>query len=219
MSARCSRTDILPAIGALVSGLLVLGIAGCSTPENLPPLVLRDLSGEAHQPLTHAGERATVLFFVMHDCPLARTCAPEINRLVAECASRGVRSYLVYAEPELAPAAAQKHADDFGHKCPGLLDPWQELARFTGVKVSPEVAVLSPANELLYRGRIDDRLSAFGKLRAEPSRRDLRDALDAILAGKPAPNRLTKAVGCYLPTADRRKSGRPPSGNLPGRFE
>lgn len=211
MSARCFRTDILPAIVALVLGFMILGNAGCSTPGNHPPLVLRDLSGEAHQPLNHAGERATVLFFVMHDCPLARTCAPEINRIVAEYAVRGMRSYLIYAEPDLTLAAAQKHAGDFGHQCPVLLDPGQELVRFTGVKISPEVAVLSPGNELLYRGRIDDRLSAFGKLRAEPSRRDLRDALEAILAGKPAPNRLTKAVGCYLPAADRRKSGPPPS--------
>jgi hypothetical protein len=52
---------------------------------------------------------------------------------------------------------------------------------------------------VLYRGRIDDRVADFGKRRVEPTRRDLRLALDAILAGKPVPARRTKAVGCYIP--------------------
>jgi hypothetical protein len=59
--------------------------------------------------------------------------------------------------------------------------------------------VLSPSGDVLYRGRIDDRVADFGKRRVEPTRRDLRLALDAILAGKPVQARLTKAVGCYIP--------------------
>ena len=47
--------------------------------------------------------------------------------------------------------------------------------------------------------RIDDRAIAPGKHRAEPRQRDLRDALDAILAGKPVRERFTRAIGCYLP--------------------
>ena len=54
-------------------------------------------------------------------------------------------------------------------------------------------------SRLLYRGRIDDRVADFGKRRVEPTRRDLRLALDDILAGKPVQTRLTKAVGCYIP--------------------
>ena len=42
-------------------------------------------------------------------------------------------------------------------------------------------------------------MADFGKRRVEPTRRDLRLALDAILAGKPVSARLTKAVGCYIP--------------------
>ena len=71
--------------------------------------------------------------------------------------------------------------------------------------MSPEVAVFSPANVLLYRGRIDDRLITLGKQRVSPKRRDLREALDAIVAGKPVLVPVTKAFGCYLPTNENAK--------------
>lgn len=162
-------------------------------------LSLKDVHGKSHQPLANAGQKATALFFVLHDCPLARKCSPEINRIVADYEQHGVRSFLVYVEDDLSVRAARQHAKDFGYTCPVLLDREQQLVRFTGVTTSPEVAVLSPDNAVLYRGRIDDRLVAFGKQRVAPTRQDLREALDAIVAGKPVPNPVTKAVGCYLP--------------------
>jgi hypothetical protein len=53
--------------------------------------------------------------------------------------------------------------------------------------VTPEVAVVGPGGALLYRGRIDDLWSDYGKRRQEPTTRDLRAALDAALAGRPTP--------------------------------
>jgi mono/diheme cytochrome c family protein len=70
---------------------------------------------------------------------------------------------------------------------PVLLDSHQQLARYTGVETTPEAAVLSPAGELLYRGRVDARLGS---------------ALDEILAGKPVAVKFTKAAGCPIPPAD-----------------
>jgi hypothetical protein len=146
-----------------------------------------------------------MFFFVLHDCPLANTCAPEINRSVTDYQARGVRSFLVYVEDDVSPKAARKHAREHGFTCPALLDRGQQLARFAGVTVSPEVAVFSPDNLLLYRGRIDDRLITLGKQRAAPTRRDLREALDAIIEGKPVLVPVTKAVGCYLPINEKAK--------------
>ncbi len=205
MNAPFDCYGIVPRFGALVLGGVLLCLVGCSTPRASTALVLRDVEGRPHQPLTHAEEKATVLFFVLQDCPLAKTCGPEINRIVAEYKPRGVRCFLIYGEPELSAEEARKHATEFGYSCPVLLDPEQALARFSGASVSPEVAVLSPASKLLYRGRIDDRLTAFGKQRVEPTRHDLRESLDAILDGRAVPNRVTKAVGCYLPTGNSRR--------------
>jgi hypothetical protein len=73
---------------------------------------VKDVHGKAHQPLADAGQKATVFFFVLHDCPLANICAPEINRIVADYRERGVRSFVVYVEDELPLAAARKHAKE-----------------------------------------------------------------------------------------------------------
>jgi peroxiredoxin len=176
-------------------------------------LAVTDVHGKTQQPLADVGQKATVLFFLMHDCPLANTCAPEINRIVADYGSRGIRSFVVYVEEDLSPKAARKHAKEYGFTCPTLLDRQQKLMQFTGATVSPEAAVLGPDNALLYRGRIDDRLVAFGRQRASPTRRDLREALKEILAGKSVSTPFTKAVGCYLPTIEDAKKG---SNSSPG---
>jgi hypothetical protein len=58
--------------------------------------------------------------------------------------------------------------------------------------------VLTPKGELLYLGRIDNRLEDFGKQRVQVTEFDLRTSLDAILAGKPVPKARTKALGCAI---------------------
>lgn len=160
---------------------------------------LKDVAGVAQRPLADAGQVATLLIFVMHDCPIANRYAPEISRISDEYGKRRVRTFVVYAEEDLSPADARKHARDFAYRCPALLDPQLALARKAGATVSPEAVIFSPKGDVLYRGRIDDRAIAIGKHAAEPQQRDLRDALDAILAGKPVRERFTKAIGCYLP--------------------
>jgi hypothetical protein len=58
--------------------------------------------------------------------------------------------------------------------------------------------VLAPSGELLYLGRLDNRLEDFGKERVTVTEFDLRDALDAVLAAKPVAHPRTKALGCAI---------------------
>ena len=162
-------------------------------------LVVESLSGQPVKPLADAGQKATVLFFVMHECPVANAYAPEIARIMTEYAAKGVRSYVVYVEADLPAEKARAHARDFGFKAGTLRDPKHLLSKAAGATISPEAAVVSPKGEVLYLGRIDDRVSDFGRRRVEPTRRDLRLTLDALLAGQPVPARTTKAIGCYIP--------------------
>jgi peroxiredoxin len=201
-------------------GATLLGATMLTSAEELPRLaetikpdlrnlIIKDVQGTNHQPLAAAGQKATVFFFVLSDCPIANSYAPEINRIVADYTARGVRSYVVYVEDDLSTTAACQHAQDHDFKFPALLDPGHQLVKFAQVTVSPEVAVLAPDNAVLYRGRIDDRAAAFGKRRMTPSKRDLREALDAILDGKPVATPVTKAVGCYIATNENPKLPQP----------
>ena len=161
------------------------------------PIVLRDAEGKAHTPLADDERKATVLFFLMYDCPVANAMAPELARIAAEYGKRGVRLFAVYATETAEEITA--HHREFKLPLLGLLDPKCALARHCGATRVPEAAVFSPAGKLLYRGRIDDRAVKLGSMRPAPTRHDLREALEAILAGKKPERAFTEAVGCYLP--------------------
>jgi hypothetical protein len=121
-----------------------------------------------------------------------------LNRLNSIYASRGVAFYAVQGDATIADDDVRKHARDFAYTFPYLFDQKETLAAETGATTTPEAAVLSPAGGLLYLGRIDNRLEDFGKQRVQITEFDLRDALDAILAGKAVPHPRTKAIGCAV---------------------
>ena len=158
-----------------------------------------DVDGRDRTPLAITVNRAVVLLFVTNDCPIANSYAPEIQRIQKAYAGAKFDFYLVYVDPALSAKAAKQHARDYGYTFPALLDRTQALARFTGATVTPEAAIVGANGKVLYRGRIDDRYVDFGKSRAQPTIRDLRNALDAVAQGKPVPPATGRAIGCFLP--------------------
>ncbi len=160
-----------------------------------------DIDGRAQSPLDARGAVAHVLVFLLPDCPIANSYAPEIRAVRSAYEAAGVRFFLVHVQPDLTAAAARAHAAAYGHAGPILIDRAHALVRATGVSVTPEVAVLGPAGELLYRGRIDDLYGDVGKKRHVATTHELRDALAAIVAGQAVPLPRTQAVGCYISDA------------------
>jgi len=158
-----------------------------------------DLNGQAHAPLKQPEKKATVLFFLLPDCPVSNAYMPEIKRICKDYEAKKVASFVVHADPDVTTEHARKHAKEYGYTCPVLRDPSHVLVKATGVKMAPEVAVLGSDGKVLYRGRIDDLYVDYGKRRPAPTQRDLRDALDAILQGKAVPVSKEKVIGCYLP--------------------
>ena len=150
-------------------------------------------------PLTAAkGKKAVVLLFIASDCPISNSYAPEINRICARYTREKIAFSLVYSDPDLSIAAAKKHAADYGFTCPFVLDPSRRLAHRVGATVTPEAAVFAPNGKILYRGRIDNLYIGFGQRRYGATKHDLRDALDAIVQGKPISSPRTPAIGCFI---------------------
>jgi peroxiredoxin len=169
---------------------------------------LLDAAGRKHTAQEWKSARAVALFFIGAECPISNRYAPEINRLVAAYSAQGVAFYGVHSDPDIAPPVALRHAQDYGFDFPVLLDPTQTLASRTGVILTPTAVILSPAGELLYRGRIDNRYLDFGKYRASGVKPDLRLALDAVVAGLPVAEKYTKPIGCALPPPGERSKNR-----------
>jgi hypothetical protein len=160
---------------------------------------IADTQGVLHNAAELRSHKATVLAFIASECPVSRSYAPQLGRLWAEYAPRGVAFLAVHSDPAVSTAEVSRHAVEFGYPFPVLLDRRQVLARAAGVTVTLEVAVISSDGRVLYRGRIDDRYADFGKVRPAPVSRDLQAALDEVLTGKPVSHPQTQALGCAIP--------------------
>lgn len=166
-------------------------------PGPLTDPVYADLNGVPRHPLDPGRKTASVLFFYGHDCPVSNGYAPEINRICSGYSN--FNFYVVQVGADLTATAARAHARQYHLRAPVLLDPRHELVKVAGATVTPEAVVLGRGGEILYRGRIDNQYAALGKQRrAGATQHDLRDALDAIGAGKPVGVKETTAVGCLI---------------------
>jgi hypothetical protein len=157
-----------------------------------------DLKNHPVDPFQASDAKAIVFIFVRTDCPISNRYAPEIQRISQKYTLQGISFWLVYPDPDTVPDEITKHMKEYGLPSEVLRDPRHVLVKRAGVRVTPEAAVFTPDGREIYHGRIDDRTVDFGKDRPEPTRRDLQDALDAVLNGRPVPNRTTLAVGCYI---------------------
>ena len=171
-------------------------------PSELPRVTefsLDDTAGRRHTGEDWDEREAIVIVFLGTECPVSNGYAPALSRLAAAYEERDVAFYGVYPDPSLTAEGAREHAAEYRLEFTLLLDPDQALAAQAGVKVVPEAVVLTPEGRVVYRGRIDDRYSAGGRRRNEPTSHDLRNAIDAALAGKTPDPAVTEPFGCPLP--------------------
>jgi thiol-disulfide isomerase/thioredoxin len=148
--------------------------------------------------LSPQAPKAEVLVFVMPECPIAAKYAPELRRLAQEYKPKGVTFKIVHVDPDVKEPQARAFAKEYTLDLPFQLDPRHEQAKKAGIKAVPGAAVYA-GGKLQYSGRIDDRFPRLGHERAAPQRRDLKIALDEVLAGKAVSMPRTDVVGCYLP--------------------
>lgn len=149
--------------------------------------------------------RATVWLFISTDCPICNGYQPEIERLRARFAPRGIAFVGVYAEVPLEPAEMEEHRAAYALRYPVRIDTDRAIQRRFGARVVPEVVVTAGAPDaasdpaaFLYRGRIDDQWPERGSRRPSATVHDLETALESIADGKAPAVRTTKPVGCVL---------------------
>jgi peroxiredoxin len=88
----------------------------------------------------------------------------------------------------------RKIAKEKGINFPYLFDASQKTASAYNAVCTPDIYVYGPERKLLYRGRIDDNWENEEKV----TRRDLKEALDCIVAGKEVPSDQIPAMGCSI---------------------
>jgi peroxiredoxin len=179
--------------------LLLFAVAWAkdSSTKAPPHFSLADTSGAMHTDAEWKGANV-VLFFLTTDCPISNGYVPEMNRIAKQYASQGVRTYGVMTDTSVPLADLRKHVKDFAYAFPVLIDPTQILVKYTNADTNPESVVITPRAGIVYVGRIDNKVENFGQQRQQPTQRELRDALDAALAGKPVAKAFAQPIGCSI---------------------
>jgi hypothetical protein len=91
------------------------------------------------------------------------------------------------------------HLQDYRYDgIPAVADRTRAVASRARATVTPQAVVVDRGGAIRYRGRIDNAYADFGKPRQHVTSHDLRDALDALLAGRPIPRPETEALGCFI---------------------
>ncbi len=180
-----------PVILAVLTALLF-------TSASAGEIILKDIQGKNVEPLSSKDGKPVVLIFIATDCPVANGYVPEINRIFTAFSGRGVHLTLVHPEPSTSTEEALTHAGEYGIKPTIVIDKQHLLVKATGATTTPEAAVFDKAGKLAYLGRINNQYSDYGDRRATVSEHNLRDALDALLAGNPIKIRKAPALGCLI---------------------
>ena len=136
-----------------------------------------DLDGNVHRIGTDAGVQPVVLLFMNAFCPVSNRYAPELNDLATFADAHGASFYGVMSGPYLTVGEARNFVADHGFDFPVIFDPSGDLALRLNPVVTPEAFVIDTGDDVIYRGRIDDRFEAIGVLRNQITSHDLKDAI------------------------------------------
>ena len=162
------------------------------------PPSITDLDGRVRRPFTPS-RAAAVLLFVSTDCPISNAYAPEIQSVCRSSVARGVDCLVIYEDAQVGVAQAREHRKAYGFgDIPAAVDARRTMATAAGATITPEAVVIDKKGAVRYRGRIDDVYVDLGRRRPAPTTHDLRDAIDAVVAGQGVPRQSTPALGCYI---------------------
>jgi peroxiredoxin len=138
-----------------------------------------------------------VLVFVSTNCPYSNAYNDRMRDIAAAYAKKGVLFVGVNSNSTETVQDAVDHARKHGHTFPIVKDPGNKVADLYDARRTPEAFVIGKDGKLDYHGRIDENSEDASKV-VSP---DLKNALDALLAGQPVAKAETKAFGCTIKRA------------------
>ena len=179
-------------------------VAGLAAPAGPDPATATTPGGpdtNAGEPLdSHdlAGRPLLVLFLCAH-CPFVKHIEAEIGRLERDYGDRlqivAIASNSTLTHPQDGPEGLRQQAERQGWRFPYLFDLDQSAARAFRAACTPDPFLFDAGQRLVYRGQMDASRPGHG---LACDGRDLRAALDALLAGEPVNPEQQPAIGCNI---------------------
>ena len=165
-----------------------------------PGFNLPDADGKMHSLDDAANSRAFLVMFICNHCPFVKHVADELARLGRDYRDRGVAIFAINSNdiekyPDDGPGKMQEEAASRGYTFPYLLDRDQSVAKAYQAACTPDFYLFDADRKLVYRGQLDSSRPGNG---VAVDGRDLRRALDAVLAGEQVGEEQTPSVGCNI---------------------
>jgi peroxiredoxin len=157
---------------------------------------LPDTDGKEHSLSSLKGKNGTVLIFVSVQCPVSNAYNERMEKLAQDYKARGVNLIGINANSTESASEVKAHASSNNLTFTILKDNGNKLADALGAERTPEAYVLDTGNKIVYRGRIDN-----ARNMSSVSSSELREALDAVIAGKPVAKSSVPAFGCSIKRA------------------
>lgn len=177
------------------------------TPSTMLPLgtpaadfALPDTSGKTVRLADFADAPVLLVIFLCNHCPYVKHVRSEIAALAREYQRKGVAVVGIMPNdvksfPDDSPEKMAEEVQNVGYTFPYLYDESQEVAKAYKAACTPDFFVFDKDRKLVYRGQLDDARPGNDK---PVTGRDLRAALDAVLAGKPVSEQQTPSIGCNI---------------------
>ena len=190
---RPSRTFLVLAGALALSGTLLA--AGPQVGGAAPAFTLTTVDGKtfslADAARTH---KAVVVMFIATKCPYSNAYNDRMRDMAAAYEKQGILFAGINSNKTEPAEEVIAHAKQHGFAFSLMKDPDNKVADLYDARHTPEIFVVDPDGKVRYHGRIDENYEEPAKV-ASP---DLKNALDALLAGKPIAKAETKAFGCTI---------------------
>ena len=178
------------------------------TPSNMlalstkaPDFTLLDtVSGQELSLKDLASEKGTMIMFICNHCPFVIHLHDQLTQMIKEYSAKGIQCIAISANdienyPDDSPEKMKELAEKLDWNIPYLYDQTQEVAKAYQAACTPDFYLFNGDLELVYRGQFCDsrpgsEIPVTGK--------DLRAAMDALLAGAQIPSEQRPSLGCNI---------------------
>ena len=146
------------------------------------------------------GEKATLVMFICNHCPFVIHINEELVRIATTYQPQGVSFIAISSNdvvnyPQDSPELMKIHAEKVGYPFPYLYDESQEVAKGYDAACTPDLFLFDEALKCVYRGQLD---SSRPHSNVPVTGKDLRAAIDALLAGKDIFSNQAPSIGCNI---------------------
>jgi peroxiredoxin len=174
---------------AVLTLLLSAGASGLEIGSTVPGFTGKTVQGPIFSLAESTKDhRAIAVIFRSTLCPYSNYYNDLLKEMTAEYGRKNVLFVAVHSDRWETEDDIRVHAARYGHTFPVIRDPGGRIARLLDARRTPEVFLMDAEGKLRYHGRIAAKIGTP----------DLRNALDALLAGRPINPAVTKSFGCSI---------------------